>query len=382
MNNKKILHISPTDIRYDSRILKELKSLVKLKNTELLAYGINDDEGHKYEIKTIAHIKTFNLFTKKLKFLPRPMRYAFNLFEAMLKITISAIKYRPDIIHCHDTLFLPIALLIKIFCNSTLIYDAHELESDKAGQTKTLSKYTLFIEKIAWRKIDFFISVSPSILKWYNSNLGYKKSELILNSPEFLDTKNNISKNNYLREKFNIPENEKIYLYLGIISKLGRGIELYLEAFKSKNINSHLIFIGYGDFVDEIKVYTNEHSNIHYHPAVSHDQVVEISKSADVGLCMIEPISLSDTYSLPNKLFEYAFSNLYILSSDLPDIRKTIEDFDLGTYCKNDIIDLIKSIELINKNGCLRKIVNTKSLYHLSWLYQEEKLLKLYKNLL
>jgi glycosyltransferase involved in cell wall biosynthesis len=263
-----------------------------------------------------------------------------------------------------------------------LIYDAHELESDKAGQTKILSKCTLFIEKIAWKKVDFFISVSPSILNWYNSNFGYKKSELILNSPEFRDANNIVTKNNYLREKFSIPEDEKIYLYLGIISKFGRGIELYLEAFKSININSHLVFIGYGDFVDEIKVITNEYSNIHYHPAVSHDQVVEIAKSADVGLCLIEPISLSDTYSLPNKLFEYAFSNLYILSSDLPDIRKTIEDFDLGTYCKNDISDLIKSIELINKNGCLRKIVDTNSLYHLSWLYQEEKLLEIYKNLL
>ena len=377
----KILHISPTDIRYDSRILKELKSISKLKNKEIIAYGVNDDEGHKYEISSISYIRTFNLFTKKLKVLPRPLRYALNLTEAMLRFTISAIKYRPNIIHCHDTLFLPIALLIKIFCNSILIYDAHELESDKAGQTKVLSKFTFFIEKIAWKRIDILISVSPSILNWYNTNLGFKKSELILNSPELKEQKSVVSKNNYLREKFNIPQNKKIFLYLGIISKLGRSIELYIKAFKSENIDSHLVFIGYGDFVEEIKNSANEYSNIHYHQSVAHDQVVEISKSADVGLCMIEPISLSDTYSLPNKLFEYAFSNLYVLSSDLPDIRNIIESFDLGTCCKNNVSDLIYSINSINESPSLKKSKNVNDLYHLSWSYQEEKLLKLYKNL-
>ena len=155
-----------------------------------------------------------------------------------------------------------------------------------------------------------------------------------------------------------------------------------VRAFKSENIDSHLVFIGYGDFVEEIKNLANENSNIHYHPSVPHDQVVEISKSADVGLCMIEPISLSDTYSLPNKLFEYAFSNLYVLSSDLPDIRNTIESYDLGTYCKNNVTDLINSINSINESQSLDKTKNSNNLYQLSWSYQEEKLLKLYKNLL
>jgi hypothetical protein len=97
---------------------------------------------------------------------------------------------------------------------------------------------------------------------------------------------------------------------------------------------------------------------------------------------MIEPISLSDTYSLPNKLFEYAFSNLYVLSSDLPDIRNTIESYYLGTCCKNNVADLINSINSINESQSLDKTKNVNNLYPISWSYQEEKLLKLYKNLL
>ena len=159
MNNlKRVLHISPTDIRYDGRILKEIKSLEQLKNSELLAYGINDNEGHQYETHPISYIRTFNFFSKKINLLPRSLRYILFLLEAIIRLAIPAIKYRPNIIHCHDTLFLPIALLIKLFCNSILIYDAHELESDKAGQNKILSKSTLFIEKLAWKRIDLLIA--------------------------------------------------------------------------------------------------------------------------------------------------------------------------------------------------------------------------------
>lgn len=379
MRLKKILQISPTDIRYDSRILKELKSLEQLKNTKLLAYGINDDEGHKYGVKPISYVRIFNLWTKKLTLLPRPLLYALNLVEAILRLTIPAIKYRPDIIHCHDTLFLPIALVVKFFCKSKIIYDAHELESDKAGQSKILEKYTLFIEKISWKYIDFLISVSPSIIEWYNTNLGIKESELILNSPVLSDVSNESTKSNYLRNKFKISSNEKIYLYLGIISKKGRGIELYLEAFKNLKLDSHLVFIGYGDFVDEVRETASKFGNIHYHPAVPHDQVVEISKSADIGLCMIEPISLSDYYCLPNKLFEYAFSGLYVLSSNLPDIKKIVEDYSLGKCSSNDLGELQEIINSINDMNLSPKTVDIDKMYPLTWAFQEEKLLELYK---
>ena len=41
-----------------------------------------------------------------------------------------------EVIHCHDTLVLPIGYLLKKIKKSKLIYDAHELESNKKGQSK------------------------------------------------------------------------------------------------------------------------------------------------------------------------------------------------------------------------------------------------------
>lgn len=379
---KKILHLTPTDVRYDSRIIKELKALEKIQTTDLLAFGINDDEGHKYDIKRIPYVRTFNLISKKFKILPRPVRYFVNLLEAIFRLTIPAIRYKPQVIHCHDTLYLPIALIVKVFCKSKLIYDAHELESDKAEQSKILSKYTLFIERIAWKYIDYLITVSPSIIDWYNIKLGEKESELIMNSPIIDSEIQENQKSNYLREKFQIPSNEKIFLYLGIITQKGRGVELYLDAFQKKDINSHLVFIGYGEFVEEIKKAACQFDNIHYHEAVPHHKVVEVSKSADVGLCMIEAVSLSDYYSLPNKLFEYAFSGLYVVASDFPDIKKLVEEYSLGKCSSLDTQNVYDTIKTIEDLEFVKTESNFEKLYPLSWTYQEEKLVQLYKKLL
>ncbi|MBJ6915400.1 hypothetical protein JG636_18435, partial [Vibrio cholerae] len=95
-----------------------------------------------------------------------------------------------------------------------------------------------------WPKIDGLIVVSPSINKWYAENLGQKESEVILNSPVIDAKSREIKKNNYLRERFNISDDKKVFLYIGILGK-GRGIELLCEVFKSSDIKSAIVFLGY-----------------------------------------------------------------------------------------------------------------------------------------
>ena len=375
----KVLHLTNTDARFDSRILKELQSLINCKefNIELIAYGINNSLIYEYDKTFIQHIRIFKLVTKYVKVLPRFFVYSLNLLESIFRLTFPAIKYRPNVIHCHDSLFLPIALIVRFFCKSKLIYDAHELESQKNGQKFLFSKVTLFIEKISWKYIDVLITVSPSISNWYQKNLGYKESLLIFNSPQLNTDRIDTISNNYLRDKFNIPKNCKVFIYIGIIGR-GRGIDLYLKVFQSLDINSHIVFIGYGEYVTKVQDASKINEKIHYHPAVKHDEIINISKSADVGLVMIEDISLSDYFCLPNKLFESAFSGLFILASDFPDIKKIIEDYELGMVCSVDINSIKKAIIELEHSMIFS---STKDLYEISWNYQSVKLINLYKGL-
>jgi glycosyltransferase involved in cell wall biosynthesis len=377
-----VLHLTHTDINSDSRILKELESLSKNKKVRITALGVHMNEENK-KYKKIEHVKIYsiNLNSRKLIFFPAFIKHSLSVIELTLKMIFNSFKAKPSIIHCHDTLVLPLGVLVKLFTGSKLIYDAHELESNRNGLSNTLGKMTFFVEKLLWRFIDKIIVVSPSISDWYQKNIGIKSTEIIMNSPILSENSFDIKDDKlYFRNKFNISDSSKIFLYIGILSE-GRGIDLLIEAFKKSDLSSHLIFLGYGEFKNRLVELSKEHQNIHVHDAVPHNEVVSIAKSADVGLCFIQNVSLSDYYCLPNKLFEYAFAEIPILASDFPDIAMVVEKYNLGKcsdLTSESIYNAIKEFEHIEK---LPRI-NTSDLYDLSWSAQEEKLVKMYKDLI
>jgi glycosyltransferase involved in cell wall biosynthesis len=221
--------------------------------------------------------------------------------------------------------------------------------------------------------------VSPSIVQWYEEKFGPKQNEIILNSPIYMESiKRRLHNESYFRKKYTISDNIKIFLYLGIIGK-GRGVEMYLNIFESEGISSHIVFMGYGDLVDDVINRSKSCNRIHFHPRVEHERVVEISQSADVGLAIIEDVSLSDYYCLPNKLFEYAFAGIPVLASDFPDMKRMIEEYKLGATTKIDYQSVRDSIIRIQEFGLSTSDCD---LYPISWQNQSIKLLNVYKLLI
>jgi len=376
-----ILHLTHTDINSDSRILKEMNCIAKYNhNYKVSGIGVSlDEEEHKINHQKLLNIYAINLKTRYWRKLPTIIRHSLSLIELTTKMVSKALRLKPDVIHCNDTLVLPLGIIVKLFTGAKLIYDAHELESNRNGLTKTLGKMTLFIEKLLWRFVDALIVVSPSIDKWYQDNVGYKYSEVILNAP-VLEMDIAKSDQSYLRNYLHIPNESKIFLYIGILGK-GRGIDLIVESFKNSDLKSSLVFLGYGELSDELKKLSKEYPNIYVHDAVPHDKVVGVAQSADVGLCLIQNVSLSDYYCLPNKLFEYTFAGIPILASNFPDISQVVDKYRLGKVTALDTKSVSKVIKEFEDMEELPKI-DKDTLYELSWKAQEEKLIKLYEKLI
>ena len=379
-----ILHLSHTDIRTDSRILKEMNALAKTGNQfNVSGIGVQMDEGSQVS-EQVFNFEIFSipLRSRRLKFLPDIIRHTLSMFELTISMFFKAIKLKPKVIHCNDTLVLPLGVLLKILTRSKLIYDAHELESNRNGLSKILSILTLYAEKFLWPFVDCLIVVSPSIQKWYMKNIGFKKSVVILNSPVLNNNSgiSYISHENYFHDKFNIPTESKVFLYIGILGQ-GRGIDLIVDVFKKADLKSHLVFLGYGQLSDELKNISNEYKSIHVHDAVAHDKVVEISKSADVGLCLIQNVSLSDYYCLPNKLFEYCFAGIPVLASNFPDISKIVNQYKLGLSVDLNVEDITEGIRRFESDELDIKF-NVSDLSELGWEAQAQKLTTLYENVL
>lgn len=373
---KKInLHLTHTDIESDSRILKEMSALA-VSGYIVSGLGVTLNEGsQKSPINFSADISAIKLISRQWTFLPRTLRHVVSLLELVGKMLPKAICKKPDIVHCHDTLVLPLGVIVKMLTGAKLVYDAHELESDRNGLSKLQGRLTLWVEKILWRFVDALIVVSPSIQKWYYEAIGPKKSTVILNAPLFLN--NNQAENNYLRDKYSIPHESKIFIYVGILGR-GRGLDLITQAFVDENVSSHVVFLGYGELSEHLKKLAEKHPNLHVHDAVAHSQVVPVVKSADFGLCLIQNVSLSDYYCLPNKLFEYCFAGVPVLASGFPDIRSVITEHGIGECCDLEIDSIrkaVKELEISNKKFSFTDVTL------LSWEAQQSKLVDLYKQL-
>ena len=376
-----ILHLTHTDINSDSRILKEMRSVSKDNSYKLFGIGVIMNEGaiDSTTGSEKLNIRSIILQSRKLTLLPAVLMHSFSVIELTIKMVFKAINLKPKVIHCHDTLVLPLGVIVKLFTGAKLIYDAHELESDRNGLSKTLGRITLFVEKLLWRSLDALIVVSPSIERWYKDNIGKKYSKIILNAPRVSESDFNYDKS-YLRENFSIHPDSKIFIYIGILGK-GRGIELIVEAFKNNDINSSLVFLGYGELADELRGLASRYSNIYLHDAVPHAQVTAIAKSANVGLCLIQNVSLSDYYCLPNKLFEYTFSEISVLASNFPDISQLVQKYNLGKCTELSSESIYRAIKEFESLKLLPKI-DLENLYDLTWEAQEEKILKLYEEIL
>jgi glycosyltransferase involved in cell wall biosynthesis len=384
----KILYITHTNPNNDSRVLKVLEAGLDGGNI-CLSLGIQRgqrirDSKYSYSVGSVSK-KFLNFYFKKKKgFVIINLFLNFIIWsEIFMKMMIRGLRFRPEIIHCHDWFMLPAATLLKIVFKSKLIYDAHELESECQGMPRSLKLLARTTESIIWTKVDVFITVSKSIETWYFDKYGNKKSLIVFNSPQIVSESFEVeNQDRYnLRKIFSISARSKIYLYSGRLTS-GRGIELILKSFLSINSDAVLVFLGEGPLSTKIKDLSEKHSNIFHHPSVEHNNVVKVARSADFGLCLIEDASLSDYYCLPNKLFEYAFANLQVIASNLPEIKKIVTEYSLGECINNDVPSLMNIIEVNDSRQVDLKKPLSHDLLEFSWEKQKHKLIGLYSSIL
>jgi len=384
---QKILSLTHTNPLIDSRILKT-SAVIESLEIPFCVIGINrgkilaPSRENFFAIDVISK-KKVQFFQGKLsnrKSLQRILSLIVFI-EIFLKLFFKGVIFKPTLIHVNDCYVLPIAALIRVFTRSRILYDAHELESETNGISSNMRRVVNFIEKSCWNSVDVLVTVSPSIQNWYAREFSAKPSSIVLNSPHF-SSKNAIRLHeNYFREKYDLPTDSRIFLYLGNLER-GRGIHTILETFSRTARNQVIVFMGSGSLENQISEFSKSNPNIIIHAPVSHDLVVDLAKSADFGICLIEDISLSDRFCLPNKLFEYIFSGLPVIASNLPDMRKLIQEHEVGICVENSTDSLLRAVLDIKRDQFRDLSFQHENLKELSWDSQARRLESLYRELL
>jgi len=359
----------------DSRVLKESLSLVN----------------HGYAVSVVAHHdKGLNreeqrgkLTIQRVAYLDRSVtKSKWGKLKAYLNYLRESIAYAKgfDILHCNDINTLPIGVIIKKFYNKNvkIVYDAHEYETETYALRGVQKKITKFTEKFLIKYADSVITVSDSIANEYVKLYNIAKPALVLNTPPYKE----VVKQDKFREAFGI-EGKTIFLYQGGLGK-NRGIELLIEVFKEiDNDESIMVFMGYGDLEAFIIDSEKESKNIYFHKAVSPDVLLDYTVSADFGISTIEESCLSYRYCLPNKLFEYIMAEVPLIVSNLPEMRKVVEENSIGVVVEEpslqSTIKAIKEALSLDKEEILLNLKKVKAIHN--WEEQEKVLLKVYKEL-
>lgn len=320
-----ILHVTWSNPSTDSRVLKAIAVAVS-GGHRVHAVGVADVDAMSAtkgnEIEGCSYV-AWHLASRKLTLLPKPLRHFLTWIEFSIRVLIYTLKSTNDLIHIHDYQPIPAMWILKRLREFRLVYEAHELESEANGVTKTQGRVILFFERLIWPDVENFITVSQSISDWYLEKLGERRSSIIFNSPMAFVSD---SSDTY-REIFESLRRGGGYsiVYVGFFIK-GRGLERIVRVFETLDQKYHLFLIGKGPLEAQLRSMTNELNNVTFLSPVSHSEVVSVLRSADLGLCLVENISMSDYYALPNKLFEYLFAALPMLASDFPEIRRLSEE--------------------------------------------------------
>lgn len=341
------LHIYAGQFKNASRILKETRSIIDLGLSSQVVITSVSENGKNITLsiddKRMVH--AFGLYSSNLQ--KSLMSDLAKYLEYFVKVFFRYRNSKISVINAHNLNVLIIGVALKIFGDAErLIYDPHELETERVGLSQAPRMISKLVERWLIRYVDHVVVVCDPIRDWYQQTYGLKNVSVVRNIPK----KQNIHlRDNVLRKKLGIPDGDLVFIYQGVLSN-ARGICDMLAAFKSVQANRHVVFMGYGPAQDDIVSAAKQFPNIHFQPAVAPGEIIAYTSGADVGLNFISgDLCLSYQLSLPNKYFEYLYSGCCVLVSDnLTYLSELIESNGLGWSIQPDAESLASKVMAIS----------------------------------
>jgi glycosyltransferase involved in cell wall biosynthesis len=363
------VHLFHSPLTNESRLDKETKTLIgRGIASELIVFGYAKPNqprresiapGITYHRLAIARWSDFGVFL--VTWLPL-MRIPLALISALqfyFKSFLMTCVSRPKYIACHNLLLLPVAVAAKLICRARLVYVPHELETHRTG----LSGLPLLLSKVIERLCVGFSSsivvVCEPIKKWYQQHYPRIPVFVVPNIPLNPNPGTALPKTSKLRDHFKIPRDALIFLYQGLVSR-GRGVEDLITVFKLAKPDRHLIIMGHGELSDYVRNEAAICPRIHFKESVPIEELLAWTSSADAGLFYNQRrMTLSYQYSLPNKFFEYAIGQLYlIVSSNFIEQSRLIREHRLGRSIPADNTELLAAVNGLTQEQiktCLRE---------------------------
>ena len=244
-------------------------------------------------------------------------------------------------VSAQNLFLLPLAHALARRTGAVFAYNAHELETETVGSAGLRQRLQRAIERRYIRRADVVSVVNESIAQWYREAYPGVDPVVVTNAPTGAEGVID------LRAQLGIPEGALLYLHSGYLAP-GRNIPLILRAFAQ--VGAHVVFVGSGALLPEVGRAAASHPNIHHLPPVEPEQVLAMTRGADVVLCLIESGCLSHRMSTPNKMMEAFAAGVPALCSPLAEARRYLGDQAPAWVLEDPERDLASALRHITRD--------------------------------
>lgn len=298
------------------------------------------------------------------------------------RMIVKGYMTKADIYHSNDLNTLPQGIICAKFRLKPrpLVYDSHEVQSDRTGYDKRKIK---IIERFLLRFVDEMMVENHTRAKHNEKLYGFYPQPLY-NYSELYDIDERPKVN--LHHKLGLHDNEKILLYQGGLQQ-GRGLEKIIEAMPLIK-EGVLVFIGAGKLTSQLKaqaLQSSEKDRIYFLEKVPFQDLPSITREAYLGFQVLQNVCFNHYSASSNKLFEYMMAHVPVVSCDFPEIAKVVNEQEVGIAIDaHDHRNIAYAVnELLTKHELYEHVkANAEKAKHIyNWQNEKGKLLALYERI-
>lgn len=256
-----------------------------------------------------------------------------------LKLTCSLLRRKARIYVASDFYALPSAAIAATLRRGKLHYDCRDFASETpALEGRRFVKRVIdATERFFIKRADVVFAAGEMDVEFLRDRYGVEATRL-LNLPQYRETFAPVD----FPAELGLPEPTRVLLYQGIVVK-GRGIERGMDVVERLE-DVVFVALGGGEDLDHFRERARERGledRVFFYGKIPQEELGDHTAGAFAGLSLIEDAGVNNYYALPNKLFEYAMAGVPALVSDLPQMRKVVEEREIGAVVEAGDVDAV-----------------------------------------